>query len=231
LEISSKPEEITTETPIENDTTPPTDNTETIEAPTQDTTNTEVNSENNIVSAVESGTTETNTQATEVQAQKIEEAPSLSKDMDIIKNIQNTNTVVQASTPSNPTISSTPNTIDTMPKIPANNSFNLDSLQVQIPQIPQSTTTVIPPAPSPIPANPYDNLQKIIPQIAPTTNIPATNNNTMKIASTIGTIVFILLVRFVTKTMYPLQYKDFINNITGGENEETISIALLIISP
>ena len=90
----------------------------------------------------------------------------LQKDMQIIQNIQK-----ETNQPPVTTAPIVVNTVAEMPKIPAANSLNLDDIKVDIPKIPaapQIPGITTPPVIT-IPQNPYDNLQKIIPQIAPGT--------------------------------------------------------------
>ena len=87
----------------------------------------------------------------------------LQKDLQIIQNIQKTQT---PTTPVVPTAAPIQ-----IPATPQANSFNLDDISTKIPAAPQmpginTPMGNIPTAPN-IPANPYDNITNYIPQIAP----------------------------------------------------------------
>ena len=147
----------------------------------------------------------------------------LQKDMQIIQNIQKeTNQAPVATTPA------VVNTVAEMQKIPAANSLNLDDIKVDIPKIP--TAPQIPGITTPpvitIPQNPYDNLQKIIPQIVPGTATAAHKGIDKAKGISIGvTIGFLILSRFTVKTMYPIQYQDALNSIFGTPEDTGTSIS------
>ncbi len=147
----------------------------------------------------------------------------LQKDMEIIQNIQKETN--QEPVETKPAVV---NTVAEMPKIPAANSLNLDDIKVDIPKIPvapQIAGITTPPVIT-IPQNPYDNLQKIIPQIAPggatVTHKGFDKAKGISIGVTIG---FLILSRFTIKTMYPIQYQDALNSVFGVPEDTGASIS------
>jgi hypothetical protein len=148
----------------------------------------------------------------------------LQKDMQIIQNIQK-----ETNQPPVTTAPTVVNTVAEMPKIPAANSLNLDNIKVDIPKIPAAPQIpgITTPPQITIPQNPYDNLQKIIPQITPMTATPSTHKGFDKAKGiSIGvTIGFLILSRFTIKTMYPIQYQDALNSIFGAPEDTGTSIS------
>jgi len=158
-------------------------------------------------------------------------APSttLQKDLQIIQNIQQS--------PTTPAVPVAPKVAPVqIPLTPPANSFNLDNISAQIPVVPQMPGVNTPignisTAPN-IPLNPYDNLTNYVPQIAPIGQANAAPISTIKKSSKTGTEIgigvgvgFIVLARFVVKTMYPIQYKDAVGSIFGSD-DESISTAI-----
>ena len=147
----------------------------------------------------------------------------LQKDMEIIQNIQKETN--QEPVETKPAVV---NTVAEMPKIPAANSLNLDDIKVDIPKIPvapQIAGITTPPVIT-IPQNPYDNLQKIIPQIAPGAATVTHKGFDKAKGISIGvTIGFLILSRFTIKTMYPIQYQDALNSVFGVPEDTGASIS------
>lgn len=157
---------------------------------------------NNEKPIIQSTTESNNPQQPEIVVNTKQET-ELQKDMQIIANIQKTEWSNTAPEKKN-------NTETT----PTGNVFNLDNLNIEIP-IPKPTTTET--TKTTIAENPYDNLQKINPQMMP--NINKTKESQTKNIGIGVFVVLLILGWFVMKTMYPIQYES----IMGWSDEESIS--------